>query len=53
MWRELRTWPLLCGGRVLDSSGWVTMLMLVMPARFTASMTEAKMPKGTVSSART
>ena len=34
------------------SSGWVTMLMLVMPACLTASMTEAKAPKGTFSSAR-
>jgi len=33
-------------------SGWVTMLMLVMPACLTASMTEAKAPKGTRSSAR-
>ncbi len=33
---------------VLDSSGWVTMLMLVMPARLTASMTEAKASKGTL-----
>ena len=32
--------------------GWVTMLMLVMPACLTASMTEAKAPKGTFSSAR-
>ena len=30
------------------SRGWVTMLMLVMPACFTASMTEAKAPKGTL-----
>jgi len=35
------------------SSGWVTMLMLVMPASLMASMTEAKAPKGTRSSART
>jgi hypothetical protein len=33
--------------------GWVTMLMLLMPADFTASITEAKAPKGTDSSART
>ena len=33
-------------------NGWVTMLMLVMPACLTASMTEAKAPKGTRSSAR-
>jgi hypothetical protein len=36
-----------------DSSGCVTMLMLVIPARLTASITEAKAPKGTRSSART
>src|ERR1035437_8803207 len=35
-----------------DSTGWVTMLMLVMPARLTASITEANAPKGTFSSAR-
>src|SRR5665213_2443812 len=33
--------------------GCVTMLMLVMPACLTASMTEANAPKGTASSART
>ena len=33
-------------------SGCVTMLMFVMPACLTASMTEAKAPKGTRSSAR-
>ena len=33
--------------------GCVTMLMLVMPACLTASMTEANAPKGTFSSART
>ena len=36
----------------LFSMGRVTMLMLVMPACFTASITEAKAPKGTRSSAR-
>ena len=36
----------------LPSSGRVTMLILVIPARFTASITEAKAPKGTCSSAR-
>ncbi len=44
-------------GRVLTSLylawiGWVTMLMLVMPACLTASITEANAPKGTRSSAR-
>ena len=34
------------------SSGWVTMLTLVMPACFTASITVAKAPKGTSWSAR-
>ncbi len=34
------------------STGRVTMLMLVMPACLTASITEAKAPKGTRSSAR-
>ena len=33
--------------------GWVTMLMLVTPACLIESMTEAKAPKGTRSSART
>ena len=33
-------------------NGWVTILMLVMPACLTASITEAKAPKGTRSSAR-
>jgi hypothetical protein len=33
--------------------GCVTMLMLVMPACLTASITEANAPKGTFSSART
>ena len=32
--------------------GWVTMLILVIPACLTASMTEANAPKGTRSSAR-
>ncbi len=36
----------------LLSSGWVTMLMLVMPACLTASRTEAKAPKRTLLSAR-
>jgi hypothetical protein len=36
----------------LPSSGRVTMLILVIPARFTASITDAKAPKGTCSSAR-
>ncbi len=35
------------------SKGCVTMLMLVMPARLTDSMTVAKAPNGTRSSART
>ncbi len=34
------------------SAGWVMMLTLVMPACFTASMSVAKAPKGTFSSAR-
>jgi len=34
------------------SIGWVTMLMFVMPACLTASITEAKAPKGTRSSER-
>ena len=37
----------------LPSMGRVTMEILVMPACLTASMTEAKAPKGTASSART
>ena len=32
--------------------GWVTMLILLIPASLTASITEAKAPKGTLSSAR-
>ena len=36
----------------LASSGWVTMEIFVMPACLTASMTLAKAPKGTFSSAR-
>lgn len=40
-------------GRVLTFwIGWVTMLISVMPACLTASITEAKAPKGTRSSAR-
>ena len=40
------------GALTYGFNGWVTMLMLVMPACLTASITEAKAPNGTRSSAR-
>jgi hypothetical protein len=45
---EVRSYGILIYG----FNGWVTMLMLVMPACLTASITEAKAPNGTRSSAR-